>query len=295
LKINKNNWHIQRDEAQIYLFSALSTNAFRRQLMRAYLHILKGSFKSRLAYPSELKIAIPLIALRIYFYIALWKAVYGTTSNMAGISLQDMITYAIIRRAINKILFPDADMIIGREINSGDISLKLLKPISFLGTVTAQIWGNTVFYVLSESIPSLLIASFFARILYPSSLSTFLLFIASLLLGHLVMLLIQFLTGMVSFWTKSEEHFSYILDLIILGLSGSFVPLWFFPPLLRRIATFLPFGSTFHVPLSIYIGQYKSYEIPMILSLQGAWIITLSILVYFVWRKGLKALVIQGG
>ena len=73
------------------------------------------------------------------------------------------------------------------------------------------------------------------------------------------------------------------------------IPLWFMPEGVKRVLEFLPFSSIYFTPVQIYLGQLTYGEIALKCGIQILWIVLIYLLGDFLWRKGQKKLIVQGG
>ena len=73
------------------------------------------------------------------------------------------------------------------------------------------------------------------------------------------------------------------------------VPIWFYPSWLERITEYLPFRFVHFVPLAVYLGEIPMQEVPILMVVACIWIAALAAAVVWVWRTGMKRIVIQGG
>jgi ABC-2 type transport system permease protein len=78
-------------------------------------------------------------------------------------------------------------------------------------------------------------------------------------------------------------------------LSGSVIPLWFFPEGFQTVLEFLPFVNIYQLPLGIYIGQYTLGEMVRRTVLQMFWCAALWLIFQAVQKKAAAAVLIQGG
>jgi ABC-type uncharacterized transport system permease subunit len=79
-------------------------------------------------------------------------------------------------------------------------------------------------------------------------------------------------------------------------LSGSLVPLYFFPEgWLRNVLLASPFAALYNAPLSIWIGKYQGAQIGEALALQAFWACVFGAFAMWMWSVGERKVVIQGG
>ncbi|MCH1623998.1 ABC-2 family transporter protein [Fredinandcohnia sp. SECRCQ15] len=129
----------------------------------------------------------------------------------------------------------------------------------------------------------------------PSSWLTWVLFIISGFLGLLIRYCIELTFGLFTFWLIEtggiEDIFYFSLSL----LSGSVIPLWFFPGWLQTIATYLPFQGIYFIPNAIFIEEISGYSVLTSLLIQLFWVIVSYLILRFVWYKASSKVIVQGG
>jgi ABC-2 type transport system permease protein len=100
---------------------------------------------------------------------------------------------------------------------------------------------------------------------------------------------------MVAFWVMELGNLHNVLHVGIRILSGSLVPVWFFPESVQRICNLLPFVYIYQGPLGIYIGKTTGRAVAHTLALQAVWAVLLFALLSLVWRRVQSRVMIQGG
>ncbi len=145
-------------------------------------------------------------------------------------------------------------------VREGSVATDLARPIPYLGQLLANQVGFSTGQILF-----LIIAAPFALVLGgmlpPASLSAGLFYLVSLVLAYAIATLIGLLIGLASFWTTETGGVQSIYDFISSFFAGALVPLWFFPPVLRMIGSWLPFEAQGFVPMQIYHGQISGAAI----------------------------------
>jgi len=224
----------------------------------------------------------------------IWTAVYADRGTVDGVELRELISFITLAQLQLWVMSPLIAEYIQERVHDGKIALDLARPVPFLGQLLAHQLGATASYL-----PFVLLAVPFAFVLGgfvpPASWSAGLLYLLSLALGYLVSVLLGMLLGLVSFWTMQIWGIIDIYAYTNQFFTGALVPLWFFPAWLRRVADLLPFQAQAFIPLSIYVGQIPAHEIPAALGIQVSWVVVLFALVWAVWQRAMRRVVIQGG
>jgi ABC-type uncharacterized transport system permease subunit len=247
-----------------------------------------------LTYRVELAFRVFGILLKIYLLKVIWTAVYADRGVVDGVELSEVIAFITLAQFQVWVMYPLIADYIQERVHEGTIALDLARPVPLLGQLLALQLGATASYL-----PFVLLAVPFAYVLGgivpPASLSAGLLYLLSLSLGYLISVLLSMLLGLVSFWTLQTWGLLEIYYFANQFFTGALVPLWFFPPGLRQLALLLPFQAQTFTPLAIYLGQVPADEIPTALAFQVGWVIILFALVWIVWQRAMRRVVVQGG
>ena len=86
-----------------------------------------------------------------------------------------------------------------------------------------------------------------------------------------------------------------VKDHVIRLLSGSIIPMWFFPEWLSNILNVLPFVYIYQLPLDIYIGKYDMAVLMQKMCIQFAWLLILGALFWYLQKRVTKHVLVQGG
>jgi ABC-2 type transport system permease protein len=170
-----------------------------------------------------------------------------------------------------------------------------MRPISVPLYVLADTVGQTSFAAL-QIIPALLLSLLIVHINAPVTPIAGLAFVASVGLGFLVNFFLDLMMATITFWTMEIFGVQIMVQFIASLLSGSLVPLYFFPPgIVQDLAFASPFAAIYNAPLSIYIGKVAGTQIAEMLGFQVFWAVCFGIVALGLWRVGERRVVIQGG
>ena len=268
--------------------------------MRAYLELSKKSFQEMIAYRGELLVRFLAMFLSFYLLYTFWKGLYANATEVQGISFNSMLTYTILSAITGGILniFGVLQVYLAywmaRKMRTGEIVTDMLKPTDFQFYLFAHSFGRLIFN-LAFSVPITVAAFLIFKLDPPYSLRGLFLFLVSLGMSYLLVFLIDFMVSMTAFWTTQTRGVGGFTRLIIALLSGSFIPLWFFPGWVRSVLAYLPFASIYHAPLSIYIGKLHGREAAGTILLQFLWIGVLFAGSRLLWMRSRRNLMMHGG
>lgn len=259
-----------------------------------YLAYAKKCFLGRSAYRFDHLMNILSTCLQIFIFWGIYKALYGGNTEIDGITMSMVTTNFVLSMGLGAAFCTD-DYFLPGKIWDGSISTELLRPMSFKGRMVAENAGNALFNLIFRFAPALLIAIFSIGISAPASAARFVCFLFSALLGYGVLWAISFAVQMTAFWLINIWSLLTIKNVFVNVLSGSMIPLWFMPDWMSKFLNFTPFSSIYFTPVQIYLGQLTYEEIGFKCAVQVLWILLIYLIGDFLWRKGQKKLVVQGG
>ncbi len=207
-----------------------------------------------------------------------------------------MVTYAILSGTVLA-AWDYSDMIndLGHAIKTGDIAVYLLKPLHYPLYLFAKECGNLCFWLLAIVLPVVAILGLTNGIQPPASLFHGLWFIPFWLLSFGLLFLLAMTCGLLAFWLMTTNSLEFFLTGIILFLSGSVVPLWFFPTWMAETVRFLPFAWIGYYPTAVYLGKLDVAQTLTMFAIGLFWVALLATGVAVLWSKARNRITVQGG
>ena len=111
----------------------------------------------------------------------------------------------------------------------------------------------------------------------------------------MILWLLGALVSMFAFVTMELGNMGVVKDMLVAILSGSMIPIWFFPEGVERLLMKTPFPYTYQTPLGLYIGKIDPREGVGQILIQLLWMAILGAVVAFVWKKVRNKVLVQGG
>ncbi|HHT85050.1 MAG TPA: hypothetical protein GXZ88_04705 [Firmicutes bacterium] len=261
--------------------------------LRKYLQYTRAEFMRGLRYRANYWATLCSSVIMTVIQWSLWRAVYINTTSIAGVSLPAMMAYVLIGRVISGFLAEPANLNIGPRVRSGAIVHDLVKPADLHLQLMFQTLGGALFRLVSTGLPIFLVLLITGALRMPD-LKTVALFIVSLVMSYITLFSTSFVSGVLTFYTKSGVGVEHMYTLVEL-MSGLYVPLQFFPGWLRKIADLLPFKAIHYIPMAIWSGLTEPGEILSSLASQLIWTAAMVVLCRAIWSGAVKHLTIQGG
>ncbi|MFF2483457.1 ABC transporter permease [Paenibacillus sp. NPDC058071] len=266
--------------------------------MKAYGYLIKMRMLTALAYRFEVWVGMIGDTLMLAASVLIWKAAYNGEilgSGASVVGLDGMITYTVVSVLLASVFSTDVQNTIYSQVREGNIALDFMRPLNLLGIYLSEDLGSMVSSLMNKAIPLVLMAALLFGFPMPDSPLAALLFILSCMLSFMILWLMSAMVGLVAFWVAELGNLGMVKDAFVRVLSGSMVPLWFFPEGLQRVSEWLPFQYTYQLPLSVYIGMTKPAEAIRGMGIQLIWIVLLSLLLAWIWSRARGKVMVQGG
>ncbi|OYD07031.1 ABC transporter permease [Paludifilum halophilum] len=264
-------------------------------MLSTYLELMRIRFLMMLAYRVNYYSGIIIYSLNIGVYYFLWMAVYGNSGSINGTTSVEMATYVAVAWMSRAFYFNNLDREIAQEIRDGTVAIQLIRPYHYILVKCFQGLGEGLFRLLLFSVPGLLVVSLVFPIQLPGSLSPWLWFGLSLILGFVINAQINVLTGLMAFFVLNNAGMIRAKRVLVDLLSGLILPISFYPDWAQRILSFLPFQGISYMPSTILSKGMPTGEILSFLGIQTLWGILLWLPIQILWMTARRRLVVQGG
>lgn len=263
--------------------------------LKKLLQVIDATISQQLAYVKGAYIGIASTALQIVILFFLWQVVYAGKDSLNGMTHSQMNSYLILSQAISMQFAFGLNNKVADDIYSGNITFDLLRPISYMKYCAAIKFGYSASVIFLRWPAIFLISIVFFGFGLPASLIHFFAFLVSLLLSFLLLFYVEFMVGLISFYTLNKYGVRTLKDALLAFLSGTLVPLSFLPGWLRIFTMALPFQYTVSVPANLYIGVIPLEQIPITLMNEIIWIVFLYLMAKGFYTISIKKITIQGG
>lgn len=262
--------------------------------MRTYIEFALKKFQIKMTYRLEFFMGIVNTVITILVYLCIYRVLYGEAKEIDGVTFSMVTTNFVISLGLSN-AFEYNEMFLQDKIHDGSISNEFLKPVSFILRLLSENIGEGMFKIIFNFLPALVITLLYTKLCPPKSILHLLVMMLSVGLGYLILWLISFIVQTWSFWLFSVWGIITIKNVFVRVLSGTLLPLWFMPDILRNTMKYTPFESIYFTPVQIYLGQLQGTEILYKMLTQVIWIAILFLIAEAFWKRGTKKLVIQGG
>lgn len=290
-----------------------------RRFLDRYLGFTLNSIQSFWTYRFRMLIWIlyDFVVLGVQYF--LWTAIFASSGgSLFGIGVAQYLAYVGLTLIVGRMIAGDIDGDIAQEIKQGDISMSLVKPVTYFTMVASRRLGQTVGFLLS-TIPIAVVIFVFIGIPALDPWIAVAGFIA-VVQAYVLVTIFGFLLGILAFWITNywglflfKQHIIALFsgEVIALNLLGQFatqgaphlpIPGLDSPAMtglfqgLWAISYGLPFQAMSYTPSAIFSGMLTGPgTIALHLGLQAFWIVVLGLLTAWVWSRAQHRITIMGG
>jgi len=256
--------------------------------MSKYLTVYKNSLSSFLQYRLNLGLILIGQAISLSGLLYIWIAIYKDGQTVGSYTLTGILTYYLILTLLRTTISEGVGMgfEVVHDINEGVITNYLLKPFSYPLEKLVKLFGQATINTLFMAPIAIFIGFLLRDYIQLPSLTNFLQFVGLALVALTLYYLLYFLTALSSFWVTHGGNFIYATIITSNFLNGGTLPLDLFPTWFQSISAYLPFQYFLYIPIQGYFGNIENWLFTLSIAL--AWIIIFIIIVWTVWKMGIK-------
>ena len=276
--------------------------------MKKYLPFLRAGAMNTLSYRFNCLVWALITVCQVACLVFLWLAVYrssagGMDAAIHGFTYREMIAYVVLTTIFGFVTYNnDTLWDINTDIKKGTVGNFLIKPISYRGKFAATSLGNLLTMTLMFGLPfytAALIAlsrlGFLPDLRFPEFFAHLGLFLLSGLCASLLNDAIAYIFGVLCFYTSSGWGLNSLKDTLISFLSGTMLPLAFFPTGLREVLRWLPFAGMSQNPVLILMMKYDLAQSLRCVALSAAWVVVLEFFARLLFAHAIRKVTVQGG
>ncbi|MBI2029674.1 ABC-2 family transporter protein [Candidatus Gottesmanbacteria bacterium] len=258
--------------------------------MRKYLLVAKNTWDEYMQYRLNFVMWRVRNVLRLIIVYFLWYAIFNQRGELFGYNESQILTYILLSSIVASIVFSTKTQDIGEEINSGNLSNLLIKPISVFKYWMARDLGDKLLNIAFSIVEVFVLIIFFKPPLFFQTNPIFIfLFILGIGFSLAIYFLISILIGFFGFWTPDVWGPRFLFYIFLEFFAGSLFPLDILPKPVFSTLQLLPFNYLLYFPVKIYLGQLSILSIFEGFFVGLVWIIVLYLFTNKVWFKGLKS------
>ena len=277
-------------------------------MLKKYKPFLRAGAMDTMAYRFNILVWAVITVCQVACLVFLWLAVYrssegGIDAVIHGFTYREMISYVVLTTVFGFVTFNnDTLWNINTDIKKGTIGNYLIKPISYRGKFAATSLGSLLMMTLMFGVPLYTAAlavlgslGFLPDLTFPAFFAHLALFLLSGLCASLLNDTIAYIFGVLCFYTSSGWGLNSLKETLIAFLSGTLLPLAFFPAGLREAVSIMPFAGMSQNPILILMMKYDLAESLRATALTAAWIVMLELFAKLLFLHAIRKVTVQGG
>lgn len=234
-----------------------------------------------------------------FIFVMIYVAFYESSNTIAPMTLNQVVTYLWLQQSFYALLFlyyRDGEII--SMIKNGNVAYELCRPENLYFKWYIKILSSKLAGLTLKFAPIILVALFLPepyRLMLPENSLVFLMFLLSISLSMLLIPAFCTIVHLLSFFLLDERGVYTFVTAFAEIFAGIVIPLPFFPNMLQKIANILPFRYMADLPLRIYSGSIALTDAYFYILIQIIWTISFVVMGYFLAKKSLQRVVVQGG
>ncbi len=267
--------------------------------MKTYYAIFKVRFIEGFQYRAAAYAGVATQFAWGFMEILLYKAFYTSNPDAFPMDFSAFCSYIWLQQATMAIWAPYRYLgDISDMITKGTIAYELARPVNLYFSWFSQNVAKRLSDSFMRFVPIVIVALILPEpynISLPGSPLQLLLCFISLSFGCIVMISMLMMIYISQFYTTSSMGIRILFMTLSDFLSGSLIPIPFFPAELQRLVYSLPFASVQSTPFLIYTGYFDIERVVYSLLMQLIWGTVLIASGYLLMKKTLKRVVVNGG
>lgn len=257
--------------------------------------IIATLVKDQLYHPTRLYIDMIIMFGRCGVLLLVYAYVFRLRDGVVNGVTYDVVAWSMFMFfAFGLLNMRELSRRIMQDVRSGAVEMLINKPISYMHyrfawqigaglisfIVISAIGGAVLVYAIG--VPAVMKTHFFM-------LTWSIVFFCGLVLSALLYMII----GYLAFWIEDINPVHWLVDKSIMVLGGSYLPIAFFPQVMRDIAIWSPFGASQLITHTTHMAWQAEWM--KLVGIQIMWIVICGIILYMLNDRAQKNLSINGG
>ena len=258
---------------------------------RKYLYVARKAFAEAATKRAELIGRVVFFAIIMLIFSRLWAVAFEAGGVSEG-TPRDLTWYMALTEWV-ALSVPMVHLDIERDVRTGEVSVQLPRPLSYLGLQLAKGFGTAAAQLAAIGIGGGLLTWLVAGGLptHPLGLALAAPLVALATgLGVVVLALI----GLAAFWLQECGPVYWVWQKLLFILGGLILPLSLYPAWLATAARLTPCAALLNLPASLVLHP-GAQAFAVALGAQLFWGAVLVVLTAAVYRRALLAIDVNGG
>ena len=230
--------------------------------------------------------------------VFIWRAIFEAKGGeINNFDFASVVFYFLLVLVLDSLITPgDDEWQVATDIRDGQMNAFLVKPMNYLVYRMALYVSNRLLYTLvTVPVVTVIFIVFQRYLVWPSSWTTWILTMISVLMAAMLQFLISYSVAMLAFWMLEISTVVFIIYSFEYFLSGHMFPLSFMPVAVQQVLRLLPFPYELYFPISVFMGQVQGRALWEGLMIQFCWVLIIAFSANALWQRGLKRYQAVGG
>lgn len=266
-----------------------------RHMLDYYLTLIKIAIQTQFQYRvMQYFYMIGMIAEPV-IYLVVWSTIARAQGgSVGGYTPGAFAAYYLVWTLVRNMNIVFTPYGWENRIRSGMFSMDLLRPIHPLNNDVAYFAGMKVVVIILWIPLGLLLSIFFKPELHPAWYQVIGFFFA-IWGAYLIRTMLLTLLGLITFFTTRVGAIFELFFAAELVFSGRLVPMSLMPPVIQRMANFMPFQWTFFFPIESLVAPMSLSHMLSGLGMQLLWITIGWVAVKLAWKISVRQFSAVGG
>jgi len=256
-------------------------------MLKKYAALARAGWAITVEYRAQILIWMMYSVLMVIMLVV-WLSI-AEDGPVNGFTQADFVTYFMIGWLVRNLTAVWASWELDFAIREGRLSPMLLRPIHPIHNELAGNWveKSLRLVIVIPIVVIVLIATPNASVvLTPLNIIAF---IVSVIGAWLILFFVDYLIGMLAFWTTQTSAFIVAFDSIRIVLTGIIAPLAMFPQAAQDVLRWTPFPYMLNFSVDIAMGRLTPEGMLLGFVVQWAWVAVVIAAMRAMWRIAIRS------
>jgi ABC-2 type transport system permease protein len=260
--------------------------------MRRLLAIYRAQFKVAILQQWQYRTSAILWQLGMILEPVIYLVIWSTIARLSGGEVDgytegNFAAYFLVLLLVNHLTDNWVYYEFQERVQQGLLSPLLLRPVHPIHADLAKNLANKLLMLIVMLPATGVLALMFHPTAHITPL-TVLAFFPALALAIAIRFVVEWILGLVAFWTTQMTAVIQMYYVALFFLSGQMGPIALFPAPLQVLAYLLPFQWMLAFPVELVLGHLTLQQIVLGFCAQGTWLALSAGLLIVLWRNGLR-------
>lgn len=256
-------------------------------MLKKYAAFGRAAWAITVEYRAQIVIWMMYSVLMVIMLVV-WLSI-SRDGEVNGFSSTDFVAYFMIGWVVRNLTAVWASWELDYAIREGRLSPLLLRPIHPVHNEIAANWVEKGLRLAIIVPIATIVLAFTPGVQLVITPLTVLAFIVSVAGAWMLLFTIDYMIGMLSFWTSQTSAFIIGFDGVRIVLLGILAPLAMFPLVVQQALAYTPFPYMLNFSVSIAMGRLTAAEMLFGFAVQWAWVGILMIAFNLLWKRAIRS------